>query len=236
MSETGPEVFIADVCETLFHVNTSGDFVRHFMRWEAGLRERARWSAIRFTLVGMMPLSYLLGRVGGVDLGQRLLLQALRGCSRERIEAAADRYVEEILRGERVDAAWRELEAARGRGARIVLASGGLDVVIERIARNAKAQWCASCLAFDERGRCLGRLARDLHGRKGEELRRLVPDAGTRTLMSDNLSDAALMREVERRIVVRRHARQMEGWKQALGSLRWELLEPGPRPDGDRAP
>jgi phosphoserine phosphatase len=192
---------IFDVCDTLFSTNTTLGFLRfHAERSSDGRMPAAlaRWAS------RSSPAFYLgaaAHRLLGWDLARARLLKALKGQPRSTLEEQAGAYVEQELASRMVQPVHERLNQHLERGDRVLLASSSLDLVIAPVAERLGVEWVASTLQFIG-GRCTGRLAPDLTGRKARATAALVGPTESVHVYTDNRSDGDLLRLAKRCTII----------------------------------
>ena len=182
---------VIDVCGTLIRENTTRGFL------EALASSGHRPFAIRMAL--SRPVSWWGSRTG-FDLGRRLLVLALRGLPRTRLDAAARDYVSDRLRRHANQRLIAELAALRRGGHTIVLATATVDPVSRAIAAALAADHLVTTeLAYDSSGRCTGALARDVTGRKWAEVMAWLAGREPESIVvhTDNSEDVDLMQRAD---------------------------------------
>ena len=222
--ESHDALVVCDVCHTLFEVNTTAGFVRYAMRQTDPLR----YGLARLLQSRRTPLLYALlvgGKLLGQDLGRDAQLRLLKGYYRDALSQLAGRWLDEELGRLRRDAIYQPVKTPAGEGAPIILASASIDPVVEAIAGRLGADFVCSRLEYDERGVCTGRLATDMTGAKDVALSNAIADAGQVVVITDNESDASLLRRADQRIVVKRHSSQdMSAWRERLAGVEYEVV------------
>lgn len=203
MSSPNENVAVFDVCNTLYRVNTTAEFIR-FLHQENG--SRLRTLTLAFLRSRRLPIRYvliLLGRLTNLDVLRNLIILTIRGIPQTIINDTACRFVDEALPSQSIIEVHHILEECRGRDMKIFLASSSLDVVVGAIAKKLNTDYVASILAYDS-GRATGFLSKDITGRKTEALHaqhNLDPSC-VELVCTDNSSDATLLSQASRKIVV----------------------------------
>ena len=153
----GASLYLFDFCGTLFDSRTTQAFLVYMGRF-AGRAYRVR-HAVRWTAAS------LLRRVGLLSppAYMRMRVRALKGVTAERIERGAEAFVRDLMnrraRTEILDA----LREVVRRGEPAVIVSFTLAEILAPFARQEGVdRTVASSLAYDARGRCTGRYARQL--------------------------------------------------------------------------
>jgi HAD superfamily hydrolase (TIGR01490 family) len=193
---------VFDVCDTLFSTNTTMDFLRFFASRAGHSRvSRAlnRWTDRSSPAFYAGALAY---RLLHWDLARARVIAALRGCSREAIEAAARDYVRQCLPSQSVEPVHERLRSHLARGDRVILASSSLDMVVKPVAQGLGVDSCvASELEFRD-GISTGRLTRDLTGRKPQAIADMLQSSDAVHVYTDNRSDLKLLAIADHRTVI----------------------------------
>lgn len=203
MSErTVTGIVIFDVCDTLYSENTTFGFIRFALRDHLWFRVYDRLLTSRSSPVFLVIA--VLERVFRIDLTKMLAVRCLKGFEREELERAATRYVTERLQGLQVTETHERLSEHKVKGDYIVLISSSLAPVVAAVAAQFDVEWHASQLEMRE-GRCGGRLASDLTGRKkdiADDIRARVGSYHPLTVYTDNLTDRLLVEGADHPVVI----------------------------------
>lgn len=210
-------ILAIDVCGTLFDTNTTAGFCLYHHR-----RIGNRWW---LALIGMIsrrgnPLLLLvsgLHRVSGIDLHRWLTIRSLRGERRHDLVKSATEYVG-TLHSCRIRPVHELITTERAAGAKAVLVSNGLDIVISEIAERMSLPFLASQLRFDD-DRCAGYLEVDLYGDKHHALARWLGeplDQIDLLVITDNRSDTSLVSAARKAWIVHKGPRR--SWMENLGA------------------
>lgn len=194
-----PRIVVFDLDVTLTRYDTFLPFVIGYLRYQRKRRSLSLWrlaSLLKFW------------RWGDRTWVKTQVLRAfVGGQKRERLEAWADRFVEELL-----DAAMREqgvsqLRRHQEEGARVILASASFDIYVTRLAhRLGINEVLATRTAWNARRRLVGMDGENC--RDQEKLRRLraldgMPDDGAGvTAYSDSHADLPLLSWAENGVAV----------------------------------
>ncbi|WP_400192012.1 haloacid dehalogenase-like hydrolase [Hymenobacter sp. B81] len=222
---TDVDVFVFDVCDTLFYSNTTFDFLAFVLaQKKLGGRQlllkslTTRWSP------GFVGLA-LWQKVLGGDPAKTAALRLLAGIPRAELYELGRRFVQEFLRTRKIvrtHAMLQELTQAR---TRVVLLSASLDPIIAAIAAElGGVEFVSSQLEYDAQQRCTGRLLRELGGDKPRALAEVLgPDAESPRLAvaTDNFTDHGLVSQAACRYVVVHRPAAKQFWQ----SLNPEFIE-----------
>ena len=192
------ELAVFDVCDTLFHENTTIGFLR-FVHGNSAAYARREWLAVS----RLSPAFYaaaLSQRLFDWDVARLWLVRSLRGTSRKMLRTAAKDYADHLMSEKRNSPLLDRLEEHRRRSDRIVLVSSSLDIVVAAIAEHLSVEYRASTLGFDD-DRCTGRIDRDLTGNK-EAAVEALGQRGLLHVYTDNRSDLGMIRIADRATIV----------------------------------
>jgi len=217
-------LIICDICDTLYTVNTTTDFLRHVSA-DLGIPHRLFTTLITNR---RSPLPYALaiaGRALKVDLGRNLLLHLLKGIPRDRLKNLADSWVKNELPQYAQPKTHHLLQKSRSEGHKIILASASIDVIVEAIAQSLDVEFVSSVLETNASGILTGRLSLDAKGKKEHLLADVIEEAEHLTVITDNESDLKLLRRADRRVIILRKGDvSLRYWRQHLDSSSFETL------------
>lgn len=210
-------VFVFDVCDTLFYSNTTFDFL-HFVLQQQGSAGKqtvlkaltTRWSPL---FVGLAVWQ----KVSGGDPIKAVALRLLAGTPKAELYALGQRFVAEFLPGRRIARSHELLAGLAATSTRVLLLSASLDPVIAALAAAlGPVEFVSSQLEYDAQGRATGRLQRELTGQKQYALRELL---ATQTepvrlaVATDNFTDLELVTQAQVRYVVVHNAAAKQFWQ-----------------------
>lgn len=192
---------IFDICDTLYAVNTTVDFLRfHGERNDPTLARRVdRWTERSHPAWWIGAASH---RIVGVDLAKRRLIAGLSGHLRDLIESEADQYVRHRLPNIANGPLMDRLQRHRDAGDAVWLLSSTIAPVAEAIGRALDVPAHGSELEYRD-GLSTGRLLSDLSGQKGQWLlQRAARVERPMTVYTDNQSDLPLIELADRATIV----------------------------------
>lgn len=187
---------LVDICGTLYQSNTTFDFLDFYLRTPSYRRFRRISKTVCWRALNRM---FLCGF--GYDLTRHVALSFLKGKTSEELGQAAARFFDEFL--------WyKENREVTGHVASlqkkytVLLVSATLDFIAATIAaRLGIERFYASQLAYRQ-GVCRGYLRTDLLCDKAAVMRREGILPPYEWVITDNLSDLALVREARRAWVI----------------------------------
>ena len=207
----GRPLAVYDLCDTLYDMNTTVEFVRHYQ--SAHPNPHVANSLRRWTTRGS-PWFYvgaLASRLFGRDLARRRIIGALAGESRSQLMDSAREFVRSVLPERANRALMERLEAHREAGDRVMILSSSLDLVVAEVASLLGVDYRASTLRFDGE-HCTGRLGQDLTGRKAEVIRGLLRSSRPIHVYTDNRSDRDLIEVADHATIVIPRGKPVEHW------------------------
>jgi len=192
-------IVLLDLCGTLYTPNTTFDFLNRYIYPQSAYYRNVK------KIMGGLPgkvVNKILFSAFHWDLYRILACRSLKGKSRESLVQLAEDYYRDVLVTSSLEKVHQLLDTARLNGNRIVLVSASLDFIVEAVARHLGIQeYYSSQLAY-ENGICTGRFAVDLLGRKVELCVSKEIDLKATTVITDNLSDALLVKNSDEAYIV----------------------------------
>jgi len=211
------DVFVFDVCDTLFYSNTTFDFLRFVLaqRGSGGKQNllkllSAKWSPL---FVGLVVWQ----KVAGGDPVKAVALHLLAGISRAELYELGRRFVAEFLPARRIARTHELLAGLAQTQTRVLLLSASLDPVIAALAEAlGPVEFVSSQLEYDAQGICTGRLQQELTGRKQDALQKLLTgrtEPLRLAVATDNFTDHGLVSQAAVRYVVVHNAAAKQFWQ-----------------------
>ena len=212
------DVFVFDVCDTLFYSNTTFDFLRFVLEQQGSRGKQAVLKALTFRWSPLFVGLVVWQKAMGGDPVKAAALRLLAGTPQEELYELGRRFVAEFLPSRRI-AQTHELLTSLGRArTRVLLLSASLDPIITALAAElGKMEFVSSQLEYDVQGRCTGRLQRELTGQKQDALRQLLgaPAETVRlAVATDNFTDRELVTQAAVRYVVVHNAAAKHFWQE----------------------
>jgi len=210
-------VFVFDVCDTLFYSNTTFDFLAFVLQQQGNKSKQAllkalttRWSPLFISLA-------VLQKVAGGDPIKTVALRLLAGTPKEELYTLGRRFVAEFLPARRIARSHELLTGLASTSTRVLLLSASLDPVIAALAESlGSVEFVSSQLAYDAQGRCTGHLERELTGQKQHALQQLVAnqvEPMRLAVATDNFTDLELVTQAQVRYVVVHSAAAKQFWQ-----------------------
>jgi len=212
------DVFVFDVCDTLFYSNTTFDFLRFVLAQRGSTGKQTvlklvskKWSPAFIGLVAMQ-------KVLGGDPVKAVALRLLAGLSRAELYELGRRFVAEFLPSRRIARTHELLASLAPTATRVVLLSASLDPVIAALAEAlGGVEFVSSQLEYDAQGICTGRLVHELTGKKPDALRDLLVSQNEPlrlAVATDNFTDHGLVSQAAVRYVVVHNAAAKQFWQE----------------------
>jgi phosphoserine phosphatase len=208
MSKT--RLLICDVCDTLFHSNTTFDFLR-FVIARKRLDKRVLFHTINSKRSPLFWALEIVSIISKKDISKQVSLLFLRGMPAEEAQQLANLFYDDFLASRKVHSVFNLLEKERDTS-EIMLASSSIDIIVKIIAERNKLSYIASPLEI-KNGILTGRLLSDL--KSGKHLA-ITPFLRSQKLVvvTDNRSDWDLVKlAAERFIIVKDHNEKLF-WKE----------------------
>lgn len=206
------KIAVFDVCDTLYYSNTTHDFIRYIHSGRRGKRKAGfqllnhRFSPLRPALVGF-------GILTGNDVFRKANIGLLKGMGVAESLALAREFVREFLGRKKIEQTHGLVREFQGKGFDVVICSSSIEPVVRAVAEELGIEEFYSAELEFSGGRLTGRLAHDPTGRKLESLAKYRGNARIELAVSDNLSDASLLRAAKRGIAVVHRADKRRFWK-----------------------
>ncbi|WP_209332839.1 haloacid dehalogenase-like hydrolase [Lunatimonas salinarum] len=205
--------YVFDVCGTLYHSNTTYDFLLYYFRRHDGRKYRILRLGLSLPIKVLVVVSSKIGWKW--DL-RKHLIGLLSGEPEAKLRAVATHFVANWLTGREIDDVHTLLQQAKAQGHPVTLASGSLAPVIQAIADRLKVDdFHASTLETDAYGVLTGKYLSDIKGCKEQALG--LKDH-TYILATDNLDDLPLIQKALKAYIVTKR-KNLNNWKKRLSGL-----------------
>jgi phosphoserine phosphatase len=214
METTKKKLHIFDVCGTLFHSNTTFDFLSYYFK----KKNKVKYIICRLALSYPSKALIILFSKLGVQLELRLfLVRLLKSESRDEIGMHTIPFVRDYLSKRKNNHVHQILNQALYRNERIILVSASLDLVIKAIADYLQVkEYYASLLELKSKDLLSGNLIRDI---KGDKLSYIQQKINLKEfdviVVTDNYDDISLIQVAEKVFVVSKK-RGLDKWERLL--------------------
>jgi phosphoserine phosphatase len=209
-----PELFVFDICDTLFYSNTTFDFIKFVLqekRWNSKLRQFDLFTKKTSPVfVGL----YFLQKFSKVDWPKKLCLRLLKGMSKKELYQFGEAFEKQFLASRMVERTHQMLNQLRKEGKSVVLLSASIDPVVAAIAKALEVEYRCSELAYDSLGNFTGDLQWEMTGQKLVALRKMLSSENAPfAVATDNFSDRGLVEAACHRIVVVYNEKALNFWQ-----------------------
>lgn len=186
------QLYIFDICGTLYHSNTTMDFCEY----------RCKSKITKFILkysksfIGKI-VNKILFRFIGFELIRYLHLKSLEGILDYKLNEDAKDFVESFLEKKKIEEVHEILKNSDKD--KVVLVSATIEPVAKAIAcRLGNLTYLSSALKYDNNKKCLGKIENDLLGNKHKYFKNKKIDF----IITDNESDIVLCEMADKVIIV----------------------------------
>jgi phosphoserine phosphatase len=210
------QIYIFDVCGTLYHSNTTYDFLEYYFR----KKDKFKYCLIRVLLSLPGKVIFVTLSKMGIKVGVRsFLIGLLKHENAYEVERFAILFVSDELNSKRFLKTQSILKKAQEENRRVVLVSASLEPVILAIADELGVkEYFSSILEKSEEGIYSGKLVQDLKGQKLMTIKKNFDiQAGEFFVYTDNLDDIALI-ELSKKAYVISKKRNLKKWESLLAS------------------
>lgn len=213
-SKPEPELYVFDICDTLFYSNTTFDFIKFVLEsrrmtgelnWFRHYTKKA--SPVFLTLAFLQKLSK-------ADWHKKLALKLLQGISRTELYTLGEQFEQQFLPLRVIAQTHQMLNKLKADGKLVVLISASLDPVVAAIAKTLQVDFRCSELEYDARGNSTGNLKFEMTGRKLSALQEMLSHQQPNfAVATDNFSDFGLVEAACQRYVVVYNEKSLNFWK-----------------------
>ena len=161
------KVALIDFCGTVVDFTTAVAFTR-FVAAEMPTRHAHRTDRVIAWLHRLRVTGLVRHLFPALSVVKRLNAYKLKGYTHGQLTALAARYYEERIKPHLIIEVLDELERLRGKGYRLIIASGAFDIYVNHFAQEMGiGDVLATRLKFDDKGVCTGRFdGSDLMGKR----------------------------------------------------------------------
>ena len=209
-----PELFVFDICDTLFYSNTTFDFIKFVLQekgWEGKLRQFDLYTKKTSPVfIGL----YFLQKFSKTDWPKKLCLRLLKGMSKAELYRLGEAFEKQFLASRLVERTHQMLNQLKKEGKQVVLISASIDPVVASIAKALGVDFRCSELAYDAQGNFTGELKREMTGQKLVDLRKMLSSQDAPfAVATDNFSDRGLVEAACHRYVVVYNEKALNFWQ-----------------------
>lgn len=187
--ENKTEVFLVDICGTLYRSNTTFDFLAFFFHTKRWYKIVDKFRRVRL----LMVLNAIIMKLLHKDLLRIWAISHLSGFKRDELLQMSRQFHEEYLLPRANREVFDIIQKEKNNGRKIVIVSATLDFIADVEAEHLEADVVLSSRLSYNDGICQGRLSKDLLANKLQVLTgvgELPPYWG---VITDNYSDADII-------------------------------------------
>ncbi|WNM20230.1 HAD-IB family phosphatase [Flavobacterium capsici] len=212
------EIALFDVCGTLYHSNTTYDFISFFLKRNARLRYYKYLILKSVLFKPFWKLSIIMK--GNNHFNRRVFLSFLKNYNVNFVEKEADVFVKEILNLKINQVIHDELKLHLQKKHKIFLISASIDSVVGAIARNLKVDGFYATKLGITNGVYNGKLEFDMEGQKKAFFEKNFRNYQDNYVYfySDNKEDINLLLQVNEPIVVCFEKDKKKYWNSHINS------------------
>jgi len=146
--------------------------------------------------IGWKVFNKIFYKFFSIDLTRKVFVSSLKGYSQDELALFAKQFIAEYLCSRKIEITQQMLKASLSKGERVILISASLDFIVKEVATELGVEeYIATTLDYDSMNRiCKGVIANDLLGRKTNVVTSHNLDISNALVVTDNLSDAALVK------------------------------------------
>ena len=211
------QIYIFDICGTLYHSNTTFDFLEYFLK-DTSIYYRY-YNILRKTIVWRL-FNKIAVKLLRMDMTRIIALCFLKGYTYDELKDAAQSFYNEYLiphQNVKVIDSLKSLSLDPHN--KIIIVSATLDFIADIISRHVPCQSCYSSQLAYQNGVCQGKLSVDLLGRKVEKIFADF-ERYFEGVYTDDLSDMTLLEKAkEKNIIV--YPKTKEKWERLLKKKGW---------------
>ena len=202
-------VVIFDLCGTLYSSNTTFDFLDYFITHKSyKIFRRITRSTVWKLLAKIIMQSF------EIDITRKVAVRFLAGYHIDELKSAAGNFYKQFLYEREIIYTQTLLKEYRNTDKRLILASASLDFIVERVAKELEIDtFRATKLCYDSNQICLGKIKKDLLGKKLAAVKELMSfEKGINILITDNWSDKNLLDYMDNSIIIS-NTKMKEKWQ-----------------------
>lgn len=179
-------VFLIDICGTMFRSNTTFDFIRYYY----GSNWRVKfWGTLLYRMYNRLMFHFFCR-----DPLRNNLIGMLKGEKEVHLKFMADMFCKNILKKKENLNVIRIIKEKKKEGSVPVIVSATIDVIAQAVASNYNIPFCFFTeLEYDKGRTCLGRIKNDLLSNKEKALKKAAINPPYACIITDNYSDSDLI-------------------------------------------
>lgn len=205
-------IALFDVCGTLYHSNTTYDFMKFFLKRNDSKRY---YRYLLMKSIFLKPLwKSLIYLKGNNHLNRKIFLSLLKGYNVKTVQKEAKYFVENHLTGKHIHELHVKLESHLSQNHHIVLLSASIDPVIQAIANHLGIPTFLSTQLGITNETYNGEIVFDMEGNKKASFEKNYRDKNEKFVYfySDNKEDIDLLESVDKPVVVCKENIKVQYW------------------------
>ena len=196
--EQNKEVWVFDVCGTLYRSNTTFDFLDFFFK-KRDSKKLKKLLAIRNKKSPFYWYRAILFKLFHIDRFRASAVGLMKGYEKQLIEAEASSFLEDVLEKVKIMESFDVLNDSKAAGFKVILASNSIEPVVRTIAEKLEVEYISTSLKVKD-GKYTGAVLEEMTGAKHLKLKKAgVLDFN---VVTDNYSDFQLVKQAKRKKVV----------------------------------
>lgn len=220
MPKQDSSIVLVDICGTLYHSNTTFDFLDFFLKKKSFHMFRRVTKLLVWKLFNKFILAFL-----GKDLTRSIAIRFLKGYSKEALTAAMDAFFIHRLSKLENKETLRILEEFKKEGKTVILVSATMDFIASRVAQAVNiSQYYSTTLNY-KNGHCLGTICHDLLRRKSKLLKMNGLNPPYAATITDDFSDLPLLLSSDLAIVVTKKYKANKWEKRLSNHSHYHLIQ-----------
>lgn len=196
--KTNENVWVFDVCGTLYRSNTTFDFLDYFFK-EVDLKKLKKLLEIRNRKRLVYWYRAILFRVFHIDRFRASAVRLLKGYNKTEIEQVAIRFLKDVLDRVKIAESFEILNDVKSANANVILASNSIEPVVKAIAERLGVDYISTSLE-EQNGKYTGAISEEMTGAKHIKLKK--SEVLEFNVVTDNRSDFHLVKKAKVKMVV----------------------------------
>ncbi|MDB5263190.1 MAG: hypothetical protein JWQ14_2471 [Adhaeribacter sp.] len=214
LNKPEPELFVFDICDTLFYSNTTFDFIRFVLETKKMSRQMQRYKYYTRRTSPLFLALAVLQKLTKTDWPKKLSLQLLRNIPKTELYELGRQFEAQYLVTRTIAETHQMLATLRKEGKTVVLISASLDPVVAAIAQAMGVAFRSSELAYDAEDKFTGHLKFEMTGQKLNALREMLSHQESKfAVATDNFSDFDLVEAACQRYVIIYNEKARNFWQ-----------------------
>lgn len=201
-------IFIIDICGTIFNSNTTFDFLKYFFSEKPWYKVLTIIRKTRFLII----VNAIVMRLSKIDLLRYWALTHLKGYSKEQLNKMAEEFYNNYLINCINDETIEIINRVKEENKELILVSATLDCIAFAVSKNMNIPCVFSSKLAFKNNKCLGRLQHDLLTNKLNVLVDNKINPPYWGIITDNYSDMALIKKSQHVFLIQ-YSNKKNYWK-----------------------